>query len=315
MARADFLWVEKWRPHKVADCVVPQHVKKYFANALATGDFQHLLLYSASPGTGKTTIAKALCDELGYDYIVINGSDEGRLIDTMRVKIRQFASTVSFTAGAPKVVIIDEADGIPPSPQQESMRGFIEEFSANCRFIYTANYPHKIIEPIRSRLNAIDFSIPKDERKDILIAFSKRCCSILDSEGIAYDKRFLAEYIAKNFPDFRTAMNGLQRYASYNENGIDDGILYVMTSALGDYIKALKAKDFQAARKWLAEHNPEVHFYSDLLNELYPVLGDNSIALIILAIGEYAYKHSFVADPQVNLAALTVEIMAKASWK
>ena len=240
---SDFLWVEKYRPKKIKDCILPEDTKKTFSEFLKQGEIPNLLL-SGTAGTGKTTVARALCEELGCDYIIINGSDEGRQIDTLRTKIKNFASTVSLTEDANhKVVIIDEADYTNADSVQPALRNFLETFHANCRFIFTCNYKAKLIEPLHSRCTVVDFRIVNGQRVKTATAFMERCSKILEDEEVPFDKKILAELIQKHYPDFRRTINELQRYSVRGK--IDSGILFSMSEVSHkELISSLKEKRF-----------------------------------------------------------------------
>jgi DNA polymerase III delta prime subunit len=303
----EFLWVEKYRPKTINDSILPSSLKQTFKDMVAKGQPQNLLL-SGTAGTGKTTIAKALCHEFGVDWIIINCSEDGN-IDTLRTKIRQFASTVSFSE-AKKTVILDEFDYSNAQSIQPALRGAIEEFSANCRFIITCNYKSRIIEPIHSRCTCIDFTVPQDEKKQICTQMYSRCEQILKNEGVKYDGQSLAKLITKHFPDFRRVLNELQRYSV--SGMIDQGILVnVADTEIKNLVESMKKKDFQTVRKWVAAN---VHMsHSDIFRKIYDslteVLNKQSIPQAIIVIGEYQYKAAFVADQEINMVACLVELM------
>jgi len=304
----EFLWVERYRPKTIEDCILPESLKKTFKDMVAKGEPQNLL-FSGTAGTGKTTVAKALCNEFGVDCILINCSEDGN-IDTLRTKIRQFASTVSFHDDKKKVVILDEFDYSNAQSIQPALRGAIEEFSNNCRFIITCNYKSRIIEPIHSRCTNIDFSIPQDQKQKICGDILVRCCYVLDQNGIGYDKKVLAKLIIKHFPDFRRILNELQRYSV--SGVIDEGILAnVETIEIKNLLGFLKNKDFGSVRKWVATN---IHLsHNDIFRKIYDSLADNltkqSVPQAIITLGEYQYKSAFVADQEINMVACMVELM------
>ena len=307
-----FLWVEKYRPMHIQDCILPESVKKQFLQFIAKGEVPNLLL-SGTAGTGKTTIARALCTELNCDYIVINGSDEGRQIDTLRTKIKQFASAVSFE-GKTKVVILDEADYMNRDSVQPALRGFIEQFAENCRFIFTCNYSNRLIDPLHSRTTVIDFKLAPSARPVLASKFLKRMEFILTNEGVEYNQRVLAELLNKHFPDYRRVINELQRYSV--GGNIDEGILSnfqeVNAKAL---IEGLREKDWRKMRQWVANNvdtDPQAIFrqiYDILLPEV------KSPARLVLDIADYQYKAAFVADQEINLTACLTQIMVDSEFK
>jgi len=307
-----FLWVERYRPRSIEDCILPESVKKQFTQFINKGEVPNLLL-SGSAGTGKTTIARALCNELGCDYIIINGSDEGRQIDTLRTKIRQFASAVSFE-GKTKVVILDEADYMNRDSVQPALRAFIEQYAENCRFIFTCNYSNRLIEPLHSRTTVIDFKLAPSDRPVLASKFLKRMEFILTNEGVEYNQRVLAELLNKHFPDYRRVINELQRYSV--GGNIDEGILSnfqeVNAKAL---VESLREKDWRKMRQWVANNvdtDPQAIFrqiYDILLPEV------KGIPHLVLLIADYQYKAAFVADQEINLTACLTEIMANVEFK
>ena len=307
-----FLWVERYRPRSIEDCILPESVKKQFTQFINKGEVPNLLL-SGSAGTGKTTIARALCNELDCDYIIINGSDEGRQIDTLRTKIRQFASAVSFE-GKTKVVILDEADYLNKDSVQPALRAFIETFSENCRFIFTCNYSNRIISPLHSRTTVIDFKIPPSDRPNLASKFLKRMEYILDTEGVDYNQRVLSELLMKYFPDYRRVINELQRYSVSGK--IDEGILSnfqeINAKAL---IESLREKDWKKMRQWIANNvdtDPQ-HIFRQIYDILIPEV--KGIPHLVLLIADYQYKAAFVADQEINLTACLTEIMANVEFK
>ena len=306
------LWVEKYRPAKVEDCILPDSIKTTFMDYVARKEIPNLLL-SGSAGVGKTTIAKALCQEVGCDYIVINGSDESG-IDVLRTKIKNYASSVSL-AGGRKVVIIDEADYLNPNSTQPALRGAIEEFSSNCSFIFTCNFKNRIIDPIHSRCSVIDFKINGSKPK-MAAAFFKRVEWILDQEKVTYDKDVVAAVIMKHFPDNRRVLNELQRYSV--SGSIDKGILSNIADVeLGSLITALKSKDFASTRKWVTSNldNDPVKIYRKLYDGLYELLKPNSVPQLVLILAKYQYQAAFVADHEINMVACLTEIMVDCEFK
>lgn len=307
-----FLWVEKYRPQRIEDCILPEDTKRTFLQFLKKGEIPNLLLCGTA-GTGKTTVARALCEQMGCDYIIINGSDEGRQIDTLRTKIRQFASAVSFE-GKTKVVIIDEADYLNKDSVQPALRAFIETFSENCRFIFTCNYKQKIIAPLHSRTTVIEFKTGSGNKPKLAAAFMERMKFILDTQEVKYSEPVLAELLIKYFPDYRRVINELQRYSSAGD--IDGGILSNFQEInTKELVSALKGKDWRKMRQWVANNvdtDPQGIFryiYDTLLNEV------NSIPQMVLLIADYQYKAAFVADQEINLTACLTEIMANVQFK
>jgi len=313
---SDFLWVERFRPKQIQDFILPSELKNTFVQFVNKKEIPNLLL-SGGPGTGKTTVARALCEELKADYIIINGSDEGRYIDTLRNKIKNFASTVSLTASANhKVVIIDEADYMNADSVQPALRNFIETFFKNCRFVFTCNYKNRIIPALQSRCTVIDFKIINGERVKIATELLSRLGSILDGESIPYEKKVLAELIQKHFPDFRRIINELQRYSVRGK--IDSGILFSLSDAnTKDLITKLKEKDFNGMRKWVI-HNLDKEpssLFTSIYDILYNSLESKSVPQAILIIAGYQYKAAFVADQEINMVACLTEIMANCKFK
>ena len=313
---ADFLWVEQYRPKTIEDCILPEQTKKTFLEFLKQGEIPNMLL-SGTAGTGKTTVARALCEQLNADYIVINGSDEGRQIDTLRHKIKNFASTVSFnTESKHKVVIIDEADYMNAESVQPALRNFIETFYKNCRFILTCNYPYKFIEPLRSRFTQIDFKIVNGQKVKTATALLTRLGKILDEQKVSYDKKVLAELIQKYYPDFRKTINELQRYSVNGK--IDSGIFYNQKEAdIKSLFASLKKKDFNETRKWVVNNLSVAP--ADLFRIIYDSskehLHPQSVPQAILLLAGYQYKSAFVADQEINMVACLTEIMATCKFK
>jgi len=312
---SEFLFVEKYRPQVIEDCILPDETKKTFKEFVAKGEIPNLLL-AGPPGIGKTTIAKALCNEIGADYYVINGSDEGRFLDTVRNQAKNFASTVSLTGSSKhKVIIIDEADNTG-NDVQLLLRANIEAFYNNCRFIFTCNYKNKIIEPLHSRCAVIDFTIKGKQKVQLAGSFFQRLQSILDSEGIAYDQKVLAELINKHFPDFRRVLNECQRYSTGGK--IDSGILATFSDVkINDLIKNLKDKNFPEVRKWVVSNldNDASHLLRKIYDACYECLVPASIPAAVLVIAKYQYQCAFVADQEINLLAALTEIMVECEFK
>lgn len=309
----EHLWVEKYRPQKIDDCILSSDIKKTFKDMVNSGETQNLLL-SGGAGCGKTTVARALCTELGLDNIIINCSEDGN-IDTLRTKIRNFASTVSI-GGGQKVVILDEFDYSNAQSTQPALRGFIEEFSSNCRFILTCNFKNRIIEPLHSRCTNIEFRIPGKEKKVLAEQVFDRCKLILETENIEYNDKVLAELIMKHFPDFRRVLNELQRYSVSGK--IDVGIL----SSTGDLridslMDNMKTKNFNEVRKWVVDNidNDQTKIFRTIYDGLYDYLESKTIPMAILILGEYQYKAAFVADPEINITACLVQLMMECEFK
>ena len=311
MVMNEFLWVEKYRPQTISDCILPDGLKQTFQEYVDAGEISNMLLCGTA-GTGKTTVARALCNELGCDYIVINGSDESG-IDVLRTKIRDFASTVSFESKA-KVVILDEADYLNPNSTQPALRAFIEEFSGNCRFIFTCNFKNRIIEPLHSRTSVIDFKIDKKDRPEMAQKFMGRMQYILTQEGIPYEQNVLAELLMKHFPDYRRVINELQRYS--RSGSIDSGILSNIAEInTKELIDSLKDKDWKKMRQWVVnnvDNDPQ-----GVYRKVYDSLIDKvkQVPHLVLLIADYQYKSAFVADQEINLTACLTDIMASVEFK
>ena len=313
--RENFLWVEKYRPKTIEDCILPDNIKKSFKDFLNKGEIPNLLL-AGPPGVGKTTVAKALCNELGVDFYVINGSDEGRFLDTVRNQAKNFASTVSLQeTGKHKVIIIDEADNTG-NDVQLLLRANIETFYNNCRFIFTCNYKNKIIEPLHSRCAVVEFSIKGREKAQLAGSFFKRLQNILDEESIKYDPKVLAQLINSHFPDWRRVLNECQRYSVSGE--IDSGILASFSDvAVNDLITHLKSKNFSEVRKWVVsnlDNDPGV-VLRRVYDACYDCLSPQSIPAAVLIVAKYQYQIAFVADQEINLLAALTEIMCECSFK
>ena len=311
----NFLWVEKWRPKKVEDCILPEDTKKTFLDFIEKGEIPNLLL-SGPPGIGKTTIAKALCEQLGADYYVINGSDEGRFLDTVRNQAKNFASTVSLQGnGRHKVIIVDESDNTT-NDVQLLLRANIEAFYSNCRFIFTCNYKNKIIEPLHSRCAVIDFAIKGKQKAQLAASFFNRLQSILDLEKIEYDQKVLAELVSKHFPDFRRVLNECQRYSTGGK--IDTGILASFSDiSVNELIKHLKDKNFTEVRKWVVGNldNDASSLLRRVYDATYDYLSPQSIPAAVLVLAKYQYQCAFVADQEINLLAALTEIMCECEFK
>jgi DNA polymerase III delta prime subunit len=308
-----FLWVEKYRPQKIDDCVLPEALKKTFKEYIIKGELPNFLLCGTA-GTGKTTVAKALCNEIGAEYMFINGSEESG-IDVLRTKIKSFASSVSLT-DAKKVVILDEADYLNPNSTQPALRAFIEEFSNNCRFILTCNFKNRIIEPLHSRCAVIEFKIDNAEKKNMLEGFFKRTRQILQQENIEFDPKVVAEMLTKYFPDFRRILNELQRYSVSGK--IDTGILVnVSEESYKSLIKFMKEKDFTEVRKWVGKNSDtdSVSLFRQLYDSACTIMEPISVPQLILILAEYQYKAAFVADHELNTMAAMTEIMANCKFK
>lgn len=309
-----FLWVEKYRPQKIDDCILPESLKKTFKDYIAQGELPHFLLCGTA-GVGKTTVAKALCNEIGAEYVILNGSDTGGHIDTLRTTIKGFATSVSLT-DAKKVIILDEADYLQANSTQPALRNYMEEFSANCRFIFTANYKNRIIEPIHSRCAVIEFKIDSKEKQEIAAAFFKRATAILKQEGIEFDPKVVAELVTKHFPDYRRILNELQRYSVSGK--IDSGILVNMSQeSFKGLIKLMKDKDFGEVRKWVAKNSDAetTALFRELYDNATTNMDGNSIPQMILILADYQYKAAFVADHELNIMAALTEIMAQCKFK
>jgi DNA polymerase III delta prime subunit len=307
----EFLWVEKYRPRKLEDCILPADQKRIFHEMLSKGEIQNMLLCGGA-GMGKTTVARALCEELETDYIIINGSEESG-IDVLRTKIKQFASTVSFS-GKPKVVILDEADYLNPNSTQPALRAFIEEFSSNCRFILTCNFKNRIIPPLHSRTAVIEFKLPKADKPKIAAAFFKRVTEIMSIEKIEADGKVIAKVIEKHFPDYRRVLNELQRYSASGK--IDEGIFVNLgESNMQELVASLKDGDWKKMRTWVVnniDNDPGTIF-----RKLYDTLTDQvkQVPQLILLLADYQYKAAFCADQEINLVACLTEIMAAVEFK
>ena len=307
----EFLWVEKYRPRNIEDCVLPADIKQTFFDI--EDEIPNMIL-SGTAGTGKTTVAKALCEMHGCDYILINGSEESG-IDVLRTKIKNFASTVSLQGGN-KVVILDEADYLNAQSTQPALRGFIEEFHKNCRFIFTCNYKNRLIAPLHSRCTVIDFKIPPTERPRLASVFMARLMMILDAECVKWNSEVLQELVMRHFPDFRRTINELQRYSV--SGSIDVGILSnIADESINELLSHIKTKRFTDMRKWVAQNvdNDPVRLFRNIYDKLYDVLEPQSIPQAVIIIADYSYKSAFVVDQEVNTVACLTELMMECRWK
>jgi len=309
----DFLWVEQYRPKTIDDCILPDSLKSLFSAFIKKGEISNML-FSGTAGIGKTTVAKALCNQMNCDWIMINGSEEGG-IDVLRNKIKNFASTVSLSGGK-KVVILDEADYLNPQSTQPALRGFVEEFHKNCRFILTCNFKNRIIEPLHSRFSNIEFKVnPKDKPK-LASRLFERAVYILKEQNVSYDDKVLVELITKHFPDFRKLINELQRYSV--SGSIDAGILVnVSDENLKTLVTHLKGKAFSDMRKWVVNNldNDPVKIFRKIYDTLYTNLEPSTIPHAVLIIADYQYKSAFVADQEINLVACLTELMSQVKFK
>ena len=305
------LWTEKYRPQTVEDCILPDRLKKPFQEYVNQKEIPNLLL-SGGAGVGKTTIAKAMCNEIGCDFMVINGSDESG-IDTFRTKIKNYASSMSLSGGR-KVIIIDEADYLNPNSTQPALRNAIEEFAGNCSFIFTCNYKNRIIDPLHSRCAVIDFGLKNGEKAKMAAAFFKRIQTILQSESVDADDKVLAELIKKHFPDFRRVLNELQRYSQFGK--IDTGILtQIADVSIDELNKSLSSQDFASIRKWVATHEIDsTVLYRKIYDSLYGVMKPQSIPQAVIILADYQYKAAFVADQEVNTVACLTELMVSCEF-
>ena len=313
MIRETFLWVEKYRPKKITDCILPESIKNTFIEFIGQKDIPNLLLAGGS-GVGKTTVARAVCEELHADYILINGSEESG-IDILRTKIKNFASTVSLHGGR-KYIILDEADYLNPQSTQPALRGFMEEFHKNCGFILTCNYKNRLIPPLHSRCSVIDFSIPNSEKPKLAKEFMDRVVTILKDQNVKHDKRVVAEVINKYFPDWRRVLNELQRYSV--SGAIDAGMLVDIAEVnIKELMHSMKNKEFTNVRKWVVNNldNDPVRLFRRIYDNLYEFVDGSSIPHVVVVLGEYQYKSAFVADQEINLMACFTEIMARTKFK
>jgi DNA polymerase III delta prime subunit len=313
MSREEFLWCEKYRPQVIDDCILPQQIKDTFKQYIAEGQLPNFI-FSGSAGVGKTTVARALCNELGADYLFINGSEE-RGIDVLRTKIKQFASSVSIVSSGAKVVILDEADYLTPDTQA-ALRAFIEEFSNNCRFILTCNFKNRIIAPLHSRCAVVDFKIESKDKPKIAASFFRRVNDVLTSEGVESDSKVVAKVVETFFPDFRRVLNELQRYSVSGK--VDSGILANMSDeTMKELVGYLKEKNFVEARKWVSK-NSDIEtsvLFRRLYDSAVDIVEGQSVPQLVLILADYQYKAAFVADIEVNNVAALTEIMANCKFK
>jgi len=309
----EFLWVQKYRPKTIADTILSSELKQTFQQFVNQENIPNLLL-TGSAGIGKTTVAKALCEQLNADYIVINGSMNGN-IDTLRTEIMQFASSISFTGGR-KYVILDEADYLNPQSTQPALRNFMEEFSKNCGFILTCNFKNRIIEPLHSRCTVIDFKTKGKDKAKLAAKFFNRLCDILKNEEVEFESKVVAELVNLHFPDWRRVINECQRYASTGR--IDSGILANLNQeSFKQLITHMKAKEYQSVRKWVGENSDidASQFFRAFYDTAWEEVSDNSVPGVVITLGEYQYKHSFAADPEINIMAFLTAIMFEVTWK
>jgi DNA polymerase III delta prime subunit len=309
----DFLWVEKYRPKTIEECVLPTALKETLLEFVSKGDLPNLIL-SGGPGVGKTTAAKAMLDELGLTYMFINGSEESG-IDVLRTKIKNFASTVSLHGGR-KYLILDEADYLNPQSTQPALRGFIEEFHKNCGFILTCNYKNRLIPPLHSRCSVVDFTVPKSEKKELAEQFFRRVMNVLVVEEIKFEPKAVAEVINKFFPDWRRVLNELQRYSVSGK--IDAGILVDISEVnIKELMQSMKQKEFTNVRKWIVNNidNDPTRLFRRLYDNLYDYMDGSSIPHVVVILGEYQYKAAFVADQEINMLACLTEIMSRGKFK
>jgi len=309
----EFLWVEKYRPQKIDDCILPDSLKKTFKEFIASGQLPNFL-FCGTAGVGKTTVAKALCNEIGAEFLLINGSEESG-IDVLRTKIKSFASSVSLT-DARKVVILDEADYLNANSTQPALRGFIEEFSGNCRFIFTCNFKNRIIEPLHSRCSVVEFKIDSKDKQQIAANFFKRAAGILKDEGIEFDPKVVAEVVTKHFPDYRRILNELQRYSVTGK--IDSGILVNLSQeSFRELVGFLKEKKFPEVRKWVAKNSDieTTQLFKELYDNAVDFLDQSTVHHLVLILADYQYKAAFVADHELNTVAALTEIMIQCKFK
>ena len=311
----NFLWTEQYRPHNIEECILPDSLKKVFAGFVEQGEITNLLL-SGPPGVGKTTVAKALCEQIGSSYIVINGSDEGRFLDTIRTRVKQFASSVSLTGGGKhKVVIIDEADNTTHDVQL-SLRAFVEEFHSNCRFIFTCNFINKIVDPLHSRCTVVDFRIKPEEQKKLQAVFFGRLQAILDASGVTYEDKVLVKLIQRYYPDWRRLLNEAQRHSV--GGSLDAAVLCDIADVnLDQLMKAMKAKEYKVVRQWVVDNmdsDPNT-IIRKIYNSLSECLEGSSIPAAVLVLAKYQYQIAFVADQEINMLACLTEIMVECKFK
>ena len=309
----DFLWVEKYRPNSISGCILPNELKNTFTEIVKDKDIPNLIL-SGGPGVGKTTVAKAMIEEIGATYMMVNGSEESG-IDTLRTKIKNFASTVSLEGGR-KYIILDEADYLNPQSTQPALRGFMEEFHKNCGFILTCNYKNRLIQPLHSRCSVIDFVIPKKQKPKLASDFYDSIINILKKENIKFEPAVVRELLMKFFPDWRRVLNELQRYSVSGK--IDAGILVNLSEVnINELIKSLKQKEFTNVRKWIVDNidNDHTRIFRHIYDSLYDCVDTNSIPHAVLILADYSYKSAFVADQEINLLACLTELMGQCKFK
>ena len=299
----EILWVEKYRPVTVDDCILPSELKQTFQQFVDNEEIPNLLL-TGTAGVGKTTIAKAMLEQIGCTYMMINGSEESG-IDTLRTKIKNFASTVSMD-GKRKYVILDEADYLNPQSTQPALRGFIEEFSRNCGFILTCNFRNRIIEPLHSRCSTVEFRIPNEQKPKLAMNFMKRVQDILEKENVTYNEKVVADVIGKFFPDWRRCLNELQRYSATGT--IDAGILVNLSdTSIKEFVSFIKDKDFKSCREWVVHNldNDPHRIYRRIYDSLSGNVPDSAVPHCVLILGDYSYKSAFVADQEINLLVVS----------
>ena len=309
----DILWVEKYRPQNIKDCILPNELKSTFQQFVENEEIPNLLL-TGTAGVGKTTVAKAMLEEIGCTYMMINGSEESG-IDTLRTKIKNFASTVSMD-GKRKYVILDEADYLNPQSTQPALRGFIEEFSKNCGFILTCNFRNRIIEPLHSRCSTVEFRIPNEQKPKLAMNFMKRVQDILEKENVTHNEKVVADVIGKFFPDWRRCLNALQRYSV--SGSIDAGILVNLSdTSIKELVSFVKDKDFKSCRQWVVHNldNDPHRIYRRIYDSLSGNVPDSAIPHCVLILGDYSYKSAFVADQEINLLACLTEMMTSVQFK
>ncbi len=307
----NFLWVEKYRPRTISETILPDSLKQVFQKIVESGELPNML-FTGSAGLGKTTVAKALCNELGNDFIIINGSEEGN-IDTLRTKIKQFASTVSLQGGY-KVVILDEADYLNPQSTQPALRGFIEEFADNCRFILTCNFKNRIIQPLHSRCGVYEFNTSKKDMAQLAANFMERVTAILEAEQVEYDKRTVADLIMKFAPDWRRVLNELQRYSVLGS--VAGSVSSTSGGSFDELYAHLKAKDFKKMRGWVVNNidTDAAAIFRGLYDSMYDKVAPQSIPQLVLILADYQYKNAFVADHELNVVACLTEVMANVQF-
>lgn len=313
MDRQDFLWSELYRPKTIDQCVLPQNLKDIFNAFVAEGEVPNLIL-SGGSGVGKTTVARALLEQLGRDYIMINGSLEGRNIDTLRTQIKDYASSVSFQEGR-KYVILDEADYLNAQSTQPALRNFMEEFSSNCGFILTCNFKNRIIDPLQSRCSVIDFKFQNSEKPDLAMQMFKRSITVLDDNQVQYNKKVVAEIVQKHFPDFRRVWNTLQQASVVGS--IDTGALTQTDDSISTLVEALSKKEFTEMRRWVGE-NSDIDsnvIFRKFYDEAYNILKPESIPQLVVHIADYQYKSAFAVDQEINLVAFLTHVMLDCEWK